>query len=59
MQLLSSIFKDVNDNLGAGLATSSEDSVPGCSRGEKHKFVGSAIAWSLAPYPFSWVDILG
>ena len=59
MQALPSIFKDVEDNLGAGLAASSEDSVPGCSRGEKHEFVGRAVAWSLAPYPSSGVGILG
>ena len=56
---LSSIFKGVKDNLGAGFATSSEDSVPGCSRGEKCEYVGRAVACSLAPYPFSRVDILG
>lgn len=32
VQSSSSIFKDVKDNLGAGFAASSEDSVPGCSR---------------------------
>lgn len=32
VELSSSIFKDVKDNLGAGFAASSEDSVPGCSR---------------------------
>lgn len=59
VQELSSIFKDVKDNLGAGPGTSSQDSAPGCSRGEKHGFMGRAVAWSLAPYPFSRVDILG
>lgn len=59
VQELSSIFKGVKDNLGAGFATSSEGSVPGCSRGDRREFVGRAVAGSLAPYPFSRVDILG
>lgn len=59
MQELSSASKDVKDNLGAGFATSSEDSVPGCSRGEKFG-PGSYVQPCTVPFFFSFrVGILG
>lgn len=56
MQELSSASKDVKDNLGAGFATSSEDSVPGCSRGEKFG-PGSYVQPCTVPFFFlsGWV----